>query len=181
MVFGVVRLERDRAVWVLGPGHFKPPPAGAKGLDGNSAGFWREDKYERHDSLPAVIYFYCHSNTVNNLLKITRRRFFAEKNFCREVARRKISEKLTTEAVDVYSVLGRLMFIYVCGMLKQGSKSLARIVWIGQSQYSIKYQITHCSIVIGQFKLYEPRISIPEWHVLNLPSCLKMKSNLTVI
>ena len=48
----------------------------------------------------------------------------------------------------------------------QGSKSLALIVCIDQSQYSIEYHITHSSFVIGQFKLCEPRISNPDLRVL---------------
>ena len=42
----------------------------------------------------------------------------------------------------------------------QRSTSLARIVWIGESQYRVSvilYHLTHSSIVIGQLKLYEPR------------------------
>jgi hypothetical protein len=46
----------------------------------------------------------------------------------------------------------------------QGSKSLARIVWIYQAQYKVVYHITHSSIVIGQFRRCEPRISNPAFN-----------------
>jgi hypothetical protein len=46
--------------------------------------------------------------------------------------------------------------------LNQGSKRLACIVLIDQPQYECEYYITHYSIVIGEFKLCEVRISNPE-------------------
>ena len=42
------------------------------------------------------------------------------------------------------------------------SKNLARIIWTGQSEYSLLYQITNSSIVIGQLKLCEPTIFYPD-------------------
>ena len=54
--------------------------------------------------------------------------------------------------------------------LYQGSKSLARIVWIDQSQYEFEYHITHSSIVIGQFKQSEPTISNPDLYCKNQSS-----------
>jgi len=45
--------------------------------------------------------------------------------------------------------------------LIQRLKSLARIVWIDQSEYKFKYLITILRILIGQFHQCEPRISGP--------------------
>ena len=58
------------------------------------------------------------------------------------------------DGVEFDGVQGQQPVEYGVGVVPtaQGSKSLARIVWIDQSQYKFEYHITHSSIVIGQFK-----------------------------
>ena len=48
------------------------------------------------------------------------------------------------------------LYIYY---IRQGSKLLVRIVWIGQSQNKLEYIIAHSHFVIGQFQKCEPTIS----------------------
>ena len=77
---------------------------------------------------------------------------------------------------------GELIISVKIGSLIQGSKSLARIIYIDRSQYKFEYHITHSSIVIGQLKSCEPRIwtlvntahaSLSEIGLTRLGSCIE--------